>query len=107
MAVIARDFRYGPMRITRTAGKARMSMNIRSRFALPLAAVLSLGFTGCGSTYYLVKDPGSNTEYYTTSVKKSGSAVEFKDSKTLTDMTLQNSQVSEITKDQYLAATGH
>jgi len=52
------------------------------------------------------RDPGSSAEYYTTAIKKSGSAVEFKDSKTLTNMTLQNSQVSEITKDQYSAATG-
>ena len=81
-------------------------MNIRGRFGIPVAVVLSLGLTGCGSTYYLVKDPGSGAEYYTTTVKKSGSAVEFKDSKTLTNMTLQNSQVSEITKDQYSAATG-
>ena len=81
-------------------------MNIRSRFGVPVAVVLSLGLTGCGSTYYLVKDPGSSAEYYTTSIKKSGSAVEFKDSKTLTNVTLQNSQVSELTKDQYLAATG-
>ena len=81
-------------------------MNIRSRFGIPVAVVLSLGLTGCGSTYYLVKDPGSGAEYYTTAINKSGSAVEFKDSKTLTNMTLQNSQVSEITKDQYSAATG-
>ena len=81
-------------------------MNIRSRFGVPVAVALSLGLAGCGSTYYLVKDPGSSAEYYTTAIKKSGSAVEFKDSKTLTNMTLQNSQVSEITKDQYSAATG-
>ena len=81
-------------------------MNIRSRFGVPVAVALSLGLAGCGSTYYLVKDPGSGAEYYTTTVKKSGSAVEFKDSKTLTNMTLQNSQVSEITKVQYSAATG-
>ena len=81
-------------------------MNIRSRFGLSVAMVLSLGLAGCGSTYYLVKDPQNNAEYYTTAVKKSGSAVEFKDEKTLTQMTLQNSQISEITKDQYKAATG-
>ena len=81
-------------------------MNIGSRFGIPVAVMLSLGLTGCGSTYYLVKDPGSGAEYYTTAISKSGSAVEFKDSKTLTNMTLQNSQVSEITKDQYMVATG-
>jgi hypothetical protein len=81
-------------------------MSKRSWFGVPMAIVLTLGLAGCSSTYYLVKDPSTNTEYYTTSVKKSGSAVEFKDAKTLTDMTLQNSQVSEITEDQYRAATG-
>ena len=81
-------------------------MNILSRFGVPVAVVVSLGLTGCGSTYYLVKDPANSAQYYTTSIKKSGSAVEFTDAKTLTNMTLQNSQVSEITKNQYLAATG-
>jgi hypothetical protein len=81
-------------------------MNTQSRFGVSLMIVLCLGLAGCASTYYLVKDPSNNAEYYTTSVKKSGSAVEFKDAKTLTNVTLQNSQVSEITEDQYRAATG-
>ena len=81
-------------------------MNTQSRFGASLVVVLCLSLAGCTSTYYLVKDPSNNAEYYTTSIKKSGSAVEFKDAKTLTDMTLQNSQVSEITEDQYRAATG-
>jgi hypothetical protein len=81
-------------------------MHIQSRLGVPLAIVLCLGLTGCGSTYYLVKDPTNNVEYYTTAVKKSGSAVEFKDAKTRTNVTLQNSEISEITPDQYKVATG-
>jgi hypothetical protein len=81
-------------------------MNSQSRFGVVLGIALWLGLAGCASSYYLVKDPSNNAEYYTTSVKKSGSAVEFKDSKTLTNVTLQNSEISEITEDQYRAATG-
>jgi hypothetical protein len=73
----------------------------------PLAAsvILSLGvlLSGC-TTYYMVKDPASGTQYYTTKVKSSHNAVLFTDAKTSAQVTLQSSQVLEITKDQYEAA---
>jgi hypothetical protein len=78
-------------------------MNHRIRVGTALALCAALGLMGC-STYYMVKDPGSGTEYYTTKVKKSHNAVTFRDAKTSADVTLQSSQVLEVTKDQYQAA---
>jgi hypothetical protein len=55
---------------------------------------------GCGS-YYQVRDPASSKDYYTTDVDKAGSAVKFKDAKTGSAVTLQNSEVKEISKDDF------
>jgi hypothetical protein len=66
--------------------------------AMALAALLA----GCG-TYYTVRDPASSTQYYTTDVDKAGSsgAVKFKDAKTGSEITLQSSEVKEISKEDY------
>ena len=40
---------------------------------LALAAALSL--SACGSTYYMVKDPESGRQYYTTDIKHSSGRV--------------------------------
>ena len=42
---------------------------------------------GC-TTYYRVTEPGSGKMYYTTDVKRRGSAVEFKDAKSGSEVTL-------------------
>ena len=55
---------------------------------------------GC-TTYYRVTDPSSGKMFYTTDVKRSGSAVMFKDTKSGEDVTLQASEVKEITSDDY------
>ena len=55
---------------------------------------------GCGS-YYQVRDPASSKNYYTEDVDKTGSAVKFKDAKTGSAVTLQNSEVKEISKDEF------
>jgi PBP1b-binding outer membrane lipoprotein LpoB len=78
-------------------------MNYRHHIGIGLVLGTALVLTGCAS-YYMVKDPASGTEYYTTKVKKSHNAVVFTDAKTSADVTLQSSQVLEITKDQYDAA---
>jgi len=72
-----------------------------------LAFVLALGaiaLAGCTS-YYKVTDPNTGRSYYTTKMKdmKSGAA-KFEDERTKTEVTIQNSQVEKITKDQYEAA---
>ena len=55
---------------------------------------------GC-TTYYRVTDPSSGKMFYTDDVKRSGSAVMFKDAKSGSDVTLQASEVKEITSDDF------
>jgi len=72
----------------------------------PTCAVL---LAGCffGSNYYAVRDPASGTAYYTTDVDKAGTtgAVKFKDAKTGSTVTLQSSEVKEISKDEFAKGT--
>jgi len=81
-------------------------MNLRTRFSAIVLAATPLGLGACGSTYYIVKDAESGNEYYTTKLMHAGDAITFKDGKTRSTVTLQNSEVTEITKDQYGASTG-
>jgi hypothetical protein len=59
---------------------------------------------GC-TTYYRVSDPSTGKSFYTTDVKRNGSAVMFKDAKSGSDVTLQASEVKEITSDEYIKNT--
>ena len=82
-------------------------MKIRHVAAVTLFAAATL-FCGCSSTYYMVQDPDSGNKYYTTKLERhSGASATFTDAKTHTEVTLQNTQVMEITKDQYQAAVGN
>ena len=75
------------------------------RFAIVLLPTLMLMLLGCSTTYYQVRDPGSGSTYYTTQLdEEDGGAVTLKDARTNANVTLQNSEVSEITADQYDAA---
>ena len=70
------------------------------------AALIGLcTLAGCASTtYYQVKDPGTGKTYYTTSYEKDKSgSVSLKDDKTKSEVTVQSSEIMEITKDQYQA----
>jgi hypothetical protein len=62
-------------------------------------------FVACGGTnYYIVKDNSSGQTYYATEVKKLDSgAVQLKDAKTQADVTLPNSSVQQVSKDEYNA----
>jgi hypothetical protein len=63
--------------------------------------------TGCSSSsYYKVTDPTSGKSYYAEEVKtdKGTSAVMLKDARSKAAVTLQNSEVLEISKDEYKAA---
>jgi hypothetical protein len=67
--------------------------------AMLLAVVL--GTAGCG-TYYRVTDPSSGRVYYTDEVKRSSQGtVQVKDAKSGADVTLQASEVLEISSDDY------
>jgi hypothetical protein len=64
-----------------------------------LASVL---LAGC-ATYYRVTDPASGRQYYTHEIEKSrdGGGVTFKDDRTKSAVTLQNSEIAEISKSDY------
>ena len=70
-------------------------------------ALILLFLAGCGG-YWMVTDPTSKNVYYTEDVEQSKStgAVKFIDAKTGTQVNLQNSEVKEITKDEFKAAVG-
>jgi len=59
---------------------------------------------GCTS-YYRVTDPASGKSYYTTEISEAGraGAVKIKDAKSGGTITLQSSEVKEISEDEYKA----
>jgi hypothetical protein len=70
-----------------------------------LVIVLCVGIVvvGCAS-YYKVTDPQSGKEFYTQEIDNiKGGAVKMKDARTGSIVTLQNSEVKEISKDEYTA----
>ena len=60
---------------------------------------------GCGGDYYRVNDPAGDRQYYTTDIDqtKTGS-ITFKDEKSGSVVTLQSSEVKEITEEEFNAA---
>ncbi len=69
--------------------------------------ILGLLFlVGCGG-YWMVTDPHTQKVYYTEVITDGrGGAVRFIDAKTGNDVTLQNIEMKEITKDEFKAAVG-
>lgn len=78
-----------------------------SRLGIFTVCGLMMIAAGCTS-YYRVTDPASGKEYYTTKVGGTGrsGAVKIKDDKSGSSVTLQSSEVREISEDEYKAATG-
>lgn len=59
---------------------------------------------GC-SNYYRVNDPAGTREYYTTDIDKTNAgAITFKDEKSGGVVTLQSSEVKEISEEEFDAA---
>jgi len=58
---------------------------------------------GCSSHYYRVTDPSSGKNYFTKKVDEAGraGAVKFKDERTGGHVTLQSSEVKEISEGEY------
>src|SRR5262245_504946 len=74
--------------------------NLTLGFAILACAVLASGCT----SYYKVADPQTGTVYYTQSLEReSGGAVTLKDGKTNGEVTIQNSNVTSISKEQFEA----
>ena len=78
---------------------------MRRLIGLMLGSLLLL--SGCGG-YWMVTDPSTKNVYYTEKVQQSRTtgAVKFIDAKTGTGVNLQNSEVKEITGDEFKAAVG-
>ena len=71
-----------------------------------LAALMVVLLSGC-ATYYKVTDPSSSKVFYTTDIDKASSgAVSFKDAKSKQKITLQNSEIAEISSDEWNKAVG-
>ena len=65
-----------------------------------VAGMISL-VTAC-SHYYKVNDPAGSKEYYTTNVDEAkGGAIKIKDEKTGAIVTLQSSEVKEISAQEF------
>ena len=63
----------------------------------------TLILVGC-SHYYRVTDPGSGKSYYTQDIHEGrGGAVKIKDDRTRSTVTLQSSEVREISAEEYEA----
>jgi uncharacterized protein YdeI (BOF family) len=72
--------------------------------AVALAGGVAL-LSAC-TNYYQVTDPTTGKTYYTTQPEqKSSGATELKDARTGSTITIQNSVVSQISKDTFTAAT--
>jgi len=67
------------------------------------ATACTLLIAGCsGGSYYMVRQPGAATPYYTTGIERAGNyAVQFKDGRTGSDVVLQNSEVTKISQEDY------
>lgn len=77
----------------------------RKLLATTLAILFLFGILGC-SSYYKVVDPTNGNTYYTNKVKREkGGAVKLKDASTGSEVTIQNSEVTEINKEEFKANT--
>ena len=76
----------------------------KKHMGLGLLCVLALVTAGCTS-YYRISDPAGTKEYYTTDIDKTSSgSISFKDAKSGSTITLQASDVKEISEDEFKAA---
>jgi uncharacterized protein YdeI (BOF family) len=73
--------------------------------ALGILCVMAGLLAGCGGNYYRVNDPAGDRHYYTTDIDKTkAGAITFKDEKSGSEVTLQSSEVKEISEDEFKAA---
>lgn len=78
-------------------------MELKHVLVVGVSALLLL-IGGCAH-YYKVNDPAGTKEYYTTEIEttKSG-AIKIKDEKSGSTVTLQSSEVKEISEEEFNAA---
>jgi len=80
-----------------------MTFRLSIRGAAVGATACTLLLAGCsGGSYYMVRQPGAATPYYTTGIERAGNyAVQFKDGRSGSDVVLQNSEVTKISQEDY------
>jgi hypothetical protein len=72
------------------------------KFARSGACLLMLLFAAGCTTYYRVSDQSTRRAYYTTGIDRTDSgAVRFYDEKSRASVTLQSSEIVEISKDAF------
>jgi hypothetical protein len=79
---------------------------LKNRIKWPILAACAIASLSACGTYYRVTDPASGREYYTSDIDRDDDTVTFEDDRTGRDVTLDSSEVGEISKDDYKAATG-
>ena len=68
---------------------------------LKICALGLISLAGCAS-YYQVTDPASGKIFYTREVKReNGGAIRIRDAGTGDEVTLQNSQVKQVTQEEF------
>ena len=73
--------------------------------ALGILCGMAGTLAGCGGGYYRVNDPAGDRQYYTSDIEKTkAGAISFKDEKSGSVVTLQSSEVKEISEDEFKAA---
>jgi hypothetical protein len=75
----------------------------KNLMAVGMLCGLTMIVVGCSSPHYRVNDPATGKAYYTTKVEDAGKggAVKFKDDKSGSRVTLQSSEVRNISSDEY------
>jgi hypothetical protein len=77
-----------------------MAFVMKRTACLAIVPVLLL-LAGC-TNYYRVTDLATDQDYYTTRVhRRSSGALEFKDSRTGSDVTLTSSKITKVNKEEF------
>jgi hypothetical protein len=74
---------------------------MRTKLIAATACAALMWAGGCGPTYYKVTDPTTGKDYYTTELKRDHGTAMLKDSKSGSEVTLQNVEVKKVTKEEY------
>lgn len=75
------------------------------RLTVMIVLLFVLASVGC-ATYYKVTDPHTGNVYYTDDLDRQGGGVVFKDANTHEAVSLQSSEVLNISKDEFKGNTG-
>ena len=71
-----------------------------------IAISLVLSISGCGANYYKIKDLNSDTIYFTSDLdREKGGSIILIDANTGNEVTLQNSEIQKINKEEFKANT--